>query len=181
MKLAPLLVLAIAIPTCVVEGQITYASLSALSISTNARYFRLLFRERIRSPRMHIPAYNAHKPQSSPHQSSPLDNPCPHSPKTDSHSPMSHQHSASRGFHPDRVSGRRYCAGGQRLGRQDAAPIAPLRRRDAGPRLGRDGGLRLFWRRLAVLIRMDCQSNGCHGRRVSVTLVVDLEGFALRG
>lgn len=180
MKLAPLLVLAIAIPTWVVEGQMTYNSLSVFWISANFKYSQCPFQNRKRSRRMHIPAYNAHKPQSSPRQSSPRDNPCSHSPRPDSRSPMSHPHSASTGFHLGRVSRRRYCAGGQRLWRRDAAPIAPLRRRDAGPRLGRGDGLRCAWRRLDVLLWMDRQSKGCHGRRFSITLVVDLEGFALR-
>ena len=154
MKLAPLLVLAIAIPTCVVEGQITYNSISRLALSTKCQLLPMpLFKTALESRRnAHIPAYNAHKLQSCPRQSSPRDNPCPHSPKTDSRSPVFHLHSASTGFRLGRVSGRRYCAGGQRLGRRDAAPIAPLRRRDARPKLGRDGGLRCFWRRLGVLI-----------------------------
>ena len=106
----------------------------------------------ITNRKMYIPAYNAHNSRNSPHQFSPRGRPFAHSPSPDWHPPKSHQHSSSTSSHLGRVSEHRYCAEGQRLWRQDSAPIARLRRRGSNPRSGRDGGLMCFWILLRALI-----------------------------
>lgn len=153
MKLAPFLVLAIATPTWVVEGQITWRSCQLFRSPQAPSTPSLLARSLLRNHKTHIPACNAHNSQNSPLQSSPRDTSSAHQPSTDSHPPGCLRHLSNTDSLPDPVSQRRYCARDQRLWRRDSAPILRPRRRGASPRLGPGGGQRYFCLRRRVLGR----------------------------